>query len=226
MIQSRQIPIQQNYTIFLHILFRSRWPVIRKIISKSSQYFETLLGPNFREGNEEEIILKSVDGPTLKTIICYIYAGYIELNKDNIESVLSAASGMELVALEEKCAKYLQENLTNENCVNTLLLADTYSLDQLKTNALSQVCANFENIPTAHILPIESNCLGQILKYDKIQIPETKMFECLVEWVKTNETERAKCVPEHLKYIRLQYIPGKVIHQSLNNFGYFVCNSK
>lgn len=174
-----------------------------------------MLGPNFREGNEDEIVLKSVDGPTLKSIICYIYAGYIELTKDNIENVLSAASGMELVALEEKCAEYLQENLTNENCVNTLLLADRYSLNQPKKSALSRVCTHFEYIPTDYILPMSSDSLLQILKSDKIQIPETKIFECLVEWVKKNETERAKFVPEHLKYIRLQYIPGQVILKKL-----------
>lgn len=201
------------FSNYSRINFGFRCPVIRKIISKSSKYFEALLGPDFREGTENVIVLPNVDGPTLKAIICYIYAGFIELTEDNIATILAAASGMELISLEEKCEKYLEENLSKDNCVAILMLADTYAFGQLKMKALTEVCAHFEYIPMADILSMEGNSFNEILKCDKIKIPETKIFEYLVEWVRKNETERAKFVPVCLKSIRLEFMPKEVIEQ-------------
>lgn len=143
-----------SYKLFfeLNSYFCCRFPVNRKIISESSEYFEVLLGPNFREGTANEITLKSVDGPTLKAIIGYIYTGVVELSGDNVESVLSAASGMELVSLERQCEKYLDDNLTEENCAISLLLADKYYLNQLYGKALAFVCEHFEKISTTDLM--------------------------------------------------------------------------
>lgn len=173
-----------------------------------------MLGPDFREGSQNEIELKGVDGPTLKAIICYIYCGFVELTKDNIEDILDAASSMELISLEEKCGKYLQENLTKESCVKTLILADKYSFGQLSTNALYFVCEHFENVPMAEVLQIESSSFNEILKNDKTTGSETQIFHCLVEWVGANVEERAKSVPEILKSVHLEFMPGEVIQQS------------
>lgn len=186
------------------------FPVHRKLVARSSEFFKALLGPNFKEGAEDKITLKSVDGPTLKKIIHYIYIGQIELNKDNIENVLAAASGMEIVSLEEKCAEHLKESLTGENCLQTLILADKYNLLQLKANAFDLVCAKFENIPMADMMNVDSNILNDILKCDQIQAAETQIFNCVVEWVQQDETERAKFAPELLKLIRLEHMPTEV----------------
>lgn len=204
--------------------FCFRFPVLRKIIAQSSKYFEALLGPDFREGSQNEIELKGVDGPTLKTIICYIYCGFVELTKNNIEKVLDAASSMELLPLEEKCAKYLEVNLTKENCVRTLLLADKYSFGQLITNALKFVCEHFDSVSMAEVLQIESSFFNEILKSDKITGSETKIFNCLVEWVRANVAERAKFVPEFLKSVHLEFMPAEVIQKIPFPICSTVCN--
>lgn len=192
------------------ILFCLRFPVVRKLIAKSSKFFEALVGPNFKEGAEEEIVLKSVDGPTLKAVICYIYSGRVKLTSNNIGCMLDAAAGMQLLSLEEKCGQYLEDTLTEENCLDTLLLADKYSLDKVKNSALTQVGAHFEKIPRADILQIDGNLLLDLFKFEHFEAPESKIFECLVEWVQHNETKRAQFMPDLLKTIHLEYMPGEV----------------
>lgn len=194
-------------------------------MSNSSKYFESLLGPNFKEGTEKEVVLKKIDGSTLKTIIYYIYAGHVKLTEDNIVNVLAAASGMELVSLEEKCSEYLQENLTKENCLDVLSLADKYGIGQLRTNALNLVCAHFENIPLADILQLDGIVFNDLLKCEHFEANETKIFESLAEWVQQNESKRAKFMPELLQSIRLEYLPGEVIPQ-INYLVIFQMHSK
>lgn len=187
--------------------------MVRKLIAKSSKFFEALVGPNFKEGTEEEIVLESVDGPTLKAVIYYIYSGQIEFTSNNIGRMLDAAAGMELLSLEVKCGQYLEDALTAENCLNTLLLADKYSLDKVKKRALTQVVAHFEKIPRADILQIDGNLFNDLLKFEHFEVPESTIFECLVEWVQHNETKRAQFMPDLLKTIKLEHMPGEVIRQ-------------
>lgn len=172
-----------------------------------------LLGPNFREGTENEIILKSIDGPTLKAVIHYIYFGQIELNEENIESVLAAASGMELISLEKKCEEYLDEILSKENCTDSLGLADKYNLLQLKANALKIVCENFKNIPMDDFLQMDGTVFAKLLQRDEFEAPEFHIFEILVKWSEHHREQaaRAKFVPDLLKSIRLECLPAEVL---------------
>lgn len=197
-----------SFLLFTFCLIR--FPVPRKVFAQSSKFFATLLGPNFREGADKEVVLENVDGPTLKAVIHFIYIGHVELNDDNIMNILAAASGFEVLPLEQKCGQYLQENLSVQNCVETLSLADKYSFGQLKANALALVCANFERISSTDISKLDGDILGDILKQDQIEAPETKIFSYLVEWAKKNETEEVNYMPQLLKAIRLDYMPGEV----------------
>lgn len=180
------------------------------MFAQSSKYFEALLGPNFREGADKEVVLENVNGPTLKAVIHFIYIGHVELNNDNIVGILAAASEFEVLPLEQKCGQYLQENLSAQNCVATLSLADKYSFGQLRANALALVCANFERISSTDISKLDGNIFGDILKQDQIEAPETKIFNYLVGWAKQNETEGTNYMPQLLKSIRLDFMPGEV----------------
>lgn len=171
-----------------------------------------MLGPNFKEASEDVIRLKNVDGPTLRKIIHYIYAGHIELTDENVESVLSAASNMELVMLEEICEKYLEEHLNGENCLQVLMLAEKYNLTKsnVKSNALKSVCDHFESIPKADMMHVGGNILAEIFQYDGFRVPEEQIYNCVVEWSKQDEVARAAFVPNILRSVRLEHIPWKV----------------
>lgn len=198
-----------------------RFPVVRTIIAKSSSYFNALLGANFREGTNKEIILKGVDGPTLKAILQFIYIGYVELTQDNVEQVLVAASSMEIVGLEKKCAQYLEDDLSTHSCVNSLTLADKYSVEQWRTKAFTFVCKNFSKISPHDFVQIDATIMHNILKSVEIQATEYKIFNCLKYWVEYNEIDRAKFVPFFLKSIRLDLMQAAVYKNPL--FNYYLC---
>lgn len=102
-------------TRFSHCFFR--FSAHRSILMASSEYFTALLGPNFREGAQNEIPLEEVDGATFKIILNFIYTGRIEINNGNIFDIIGAASHLRLTALEERCGEFWAANLSIENCV-------------------------------------------------------------------------------------------------------------
>lgn len=181
------------------------------MIAQSSQYFEALLGPNFREGAQNEIVLQDIDGPTLRKIIEYIYCEHIALDVGNVEAILAAASSMELVSLEEKCAEYLATTLTPWNWFHVLTLADLYNCRGLKAKAMQFVSVNFQFIAKADIMQLDANDWIDLLRSDDIEATEAQIFSYLVDWHNQNIKQRAKHMPELLKLIRLSCLPGSVI---------------
>lgn len=162
---------------------RFRVPVVRKLLTQKSVYFEKLLGPSFREGSQQEVTLQDIDGPTLMAIIAFIYSDGIDLTEECVANILDGASRMELVTLEKLCEDFLQKHLSKENCFQTFLLAYKHCFDALKAIALALVGVHFETIPKSDVLQLDGRVLGEIVKCDKVQIAETALFDLLVEWV-------------------------------------------
>lgn len=117
-----------------------RFPVHRLIMRASSEYFRILLGPNFREGSEEDVVIKDIDGKTLKSIIDHIYHRHITIDHQNFVDILSASLWMQLDELQERCASFGREVLSAENCIEALfLIADKPEFDKLKSIVLDMI---------------------------------------------------------------------------------------
>lgn len=170
-----------------------------------------MLGPNFREANEKEIVLHDIDGATLQLLINFCYAGRITITSDNIEDLVDAAARMELIPLEQDCCKFLIDNLTIDNCLDVLFIADKYNFTQLNQKTLDFMCEHFEDIPIADMVEINYKNFNELLNYGNYKFPESIVFDRLVRWCGHNERERAKYVPLLVDYIRLECIPDEVI---------------
>lgn len=183
----------------------------------SSPYFKALLGPNYKEANQNEIVLGEIDGKTLKTIIHFCYSGLVEITDDAVNDIVAAASSMELVQLEQRCSNFWSKNLNVANCVNILKYADKYNLKDLYCESFQYICENLVHIPAVDMAKVDENNFNAILAGDKINTDEKNVFNCFVQWVEHDESNRSKSVDLLAKSIRLQYIPVEVsIISSLN----------
>lgn len=184
----------------------------------SSKYFNALLGPNFKEGQEDVVTISNVDGPTLKSIINFCYSGKIQITDENIEQIIEAASAMEFVRIEQKCEQFWNDNLAISNCVETFMLADTYSFADLRKKSIDFICEHFEAVDAIELRKITVMFFFELLKYDQIHAREEFIFQRLAEWVESYETTRSKHVPDLLKSIRLEKISQPVCFQTFHDF--------
>lgn len=176
----------------------------------SSRYFAALLGPNFRDCAEKKIVLDEIDGPMLKTILDFVYTGIVEINGNNVDSVVAAASKMELIALEERCGEFWGANLALANCVEVFLNADKYQFENLRVEALKFVCNHFEDISNDDFRQFDANNFHEVLGNDQIAAAETIVFDRLAQWLSQNGTGAKKRETELLQLIRLEHIPFAV----------------
>lgn len=157
----------------------SRFPVHRNVMVASSTYFKALLGPNYREANRK-VVLNAIDGATLGIIIDYCYSGSVQIGEKNVVDIMSAASSMKFVQLEEKCAKFLRQQLSVENSIKTLLIADQYNSMGLRNHAMQFICANFAKTSSADIVKLDEKMFGEILEQSKIVADENVIFDRMV----------------------------------------------
>lgn len=189
----------------------------------ASKYFRALLGPHFKEGQEKEMPVSDVDGPTLKAIIDFCYSGNIKITSENVDRVLAAASAMELVLIEKKCEQFWGDHLSTGNCVDTFLRADKYSFTDLRKKLLEFMCKNFKAVADKQILDLEYQHLSEILKCDEIHALEDDIFECLERWIEYDNENRSKYVPNLFQFIRLGKITQPV---RPNEFNYTKCECR
>lgn len=187
-----------------------RIPAHRATLRASSKYFDALLGPNYMEGRVNRVTLKDIDGQTLETIVNYCYTGHIDINDDNVDDVIAAASSMELLALEQKIAHLWSGKLNAGNCIQILQEAEKYYLIDLWYKSLQFCATNINEIQLHRMLNIDERNLGKILERDEINLPEERIFNLIVKWVERNAEEGAKCMPTILKLVRLKHIASKV----------------
>lgn len=186
------------------------FPVHRQTMTESSKYFQAMLGPNFREGSEEEIVLPHINGTTLQLLIDFCYFGHATITRDNVEELIEAAASMEFVQLEQDCCEFLIDNLTVDNCLDALFMADTYNSTKLKQKTLQFIRDHFEDVALVDVHDISYENVVELLKYEQYKIPECIIFDRLVRWIYHNRKERTKYVPVLVQYVRLEHIQDDV----------------
>lgn len=172
-------------------------------MTASSKYFEALIGFHALECHGENIVLKDIDGETLKSIIDYI---------DHQNSCAIAGSPcMQLIELEKRCAGFVEKfPLTMKNCVEVLVDADKHHLVELKSKAFIMTCAAYEELSNSEIAIIDEKIYRELLMCNRISADEYDIFNGLVYWLSINKAEKDISIPEFLNLIRLRHIPLQV----------------
>lgn len=179
-------------------------------MAAASQYFEALLGQKFKEGKEDDVTLEGIDGRTLKMIIDFCYTGRINVSDENIDDIILAASSMELVMLERKCSDFWAKRLRFENWVDIYIKADKYSLTDLKAKIFQLICDHFERVPADDLVHVDQCFFRDLMKYERIQVPEQLLFTRFQQWIAYEPIERTKYANEFIKFIRLEHLAGQV----------------
>ncbi|KAJ8303437.1 hypothetical protein KUTeg_019833 [Tegillarca granosa] len=76
----------ENITINVH----------RAVLAACSDYFRVMLTNDMKESRESSVELKGVSACGLRIVIDFAYTGVLELNTENVEDVLSAATHLQI----------------------------------------------------------------------------------------------------------------------------------
>lgn len=117
----------------------------RVILAASSDYFCAMFADcAMIESRKEEITLYGVTARAMGRIILYIYTSLLELDEDNVEETLAAATHVQVKEVIERCTVFLEQKISMENCLAIASMAEIYGQLALAERAYRYICAHFK----------------------------------------------------------------------------------
>lgn len=180
----------------------------KTFLRRASPYFAALLGPNFAEENNEEIVLNSFDGPTFRKILYYIHSNFLDIKRSNATNLLIGAASLNMSDVESRCGVFLQKNLNIYNIVETWKLLLTFNLSI--TDKTKQFYArHFSKIPKSTFMELSKDDFSMFIKVNYIHVSEEVIFDYIKEYIELHSSE-ADGLEEMMDCLDLKCLSEKV----------------
>ncbi|XP_046329513.2 kelch-like protein 18 [Haliotis rufescens] len=194
----------------------------RIILAATIPYFHAMFTHDMVESKQDEIGMQGIDASALESLVNYAYNGRVEINLNNVQSLLIAASFLHLQSVKEACCDFLKDRLHPQNCLAVRAFADQYMCSGLVEAANKYIQNNFRQVSsTEEFLNLSHTDMVDIISRDELNVTnEEQVFESALKWVKHLMENRKEALPELMVKVRLplltpQYLSDKVATEEL-----------
>lgn len=157
----------QNFSDVTLIAGGKKFKAHTCILSARSPVFSAMFQDNMEEEQEYSVQFTDIDDETLRKLLQFIYSGKVENIQNSAERLLFAADKYALPNLKRLCEEALSNNLTMDNCLKILLIADRYSASVLKQDTIKFTVKHFREINAKpdfqSLIDNKDNFLSEIL---------------------------------------------------------------
>ncbi|WKX94089.1 hypothetical protein Q1695_011388 [Nippostrongylus brasiliensis] len=151
------------------------------VLAVASPYFrETLSSDSYVESKEIRVVVKDIDGKTLRLLVDYMYTSRIDIDDKNARAMFGAAKILHLDLVRSECSRYLIKHLSISNWMGTAAFAKAHNCTELDDAAVLFARQHF----------------GLFFH------GEDAVFEAVINWVK-HDSSRQASLPNVLVGVRL-----------------------
>lgn len=192
-----------------------RLSVHRVVLASFSPYFEALFGNNWDDGEKKEVEVLGFDENAVSDLIEFAYSGKIDINKDNVQTLLEASNYLQVEFVKQSCGEFLKGAIDDKTCLSIWHLADTFTLEELMKEAKKHFLLHFTEVTRGkEFLSLPVGFLKEILTDEGIcvviesLIPskeerEKVVLEAVFKYVEHDTSNRTRIIPELLSLVRL-----------------------
>ncbi|XP_075435179.1 kelch-like protein 9 [Ascaphus truei] len=180
------------------------FPAHKIILASASNYFKVL----FDSKSDDTINLRDVSATGLKNVLGFIYSNKLDLSLENIEDTLKAAEVLLVREAIKLCFQFLEDGLTQNNCLGLLNIAKQHGPEALKEKAIGCVGHHYKRIleHAEELNELDKVALCEILdRKDVPEYSELDLFNFAVTWLQ-HDSSRLKEAGDILKRIRFPLI--------------------
>uniref|UniRef100_A0A8C2FRZ7 Kelch-like family member 31 n=1 Tax=Cyprinus carpio TaxID=7962 RepID=A0A8C2FRZ7_CYPCA len=192
---------QDSFLCDLTVATKSKSFDVHKVVMAScSEYINNMLR---KDPALKKIELSDLSPVGLATVITYAYSGKLTLSLYTIGSTISAATMLQIHSLVKMCSEFLMREISVENCMYVVNIADTHNLKETKEGAQKFMRENFiEFSEMEQFLKLTYEQISEFLMDDSLQLPsELTAFQISMKWLDFDE-KRLKYAPDLLSSIR------------------------
>lgn len=185
------------------------FPCHRLVLAASSPFFKAMFLSDLEGSKRREIVLKDVEPGILGMVLRYLYTSDINLTEQNVQDIFMVANTYQIPSIFSVCVSYLQEKLVLGNCLAILRLGLLLDCPRLALAARDFICERYPVVVRDRdFLELGPGELAVVITSDALNVEREEMvFESLMDWVRHDEGNRTKDLPELLHCVRLRLVP-------------------
>ncbi|XP_044743162.1 BTB/POZ domain-containing protein 2-like [Chrysoperla carnea] len=180
---------------------QQRFPAHKAFLSARSPVFETMLFGSLAESKEVKV--PDVEPSSFLTVLKFIYSNEAQIDSETVINTLYAANKYHLSVLEDHCIDFLKSVLSGKNAFLLLRQAQLFDKPELEKLCLDMIDKHATDAFTSdYFLEIDLNTLISVLERDTLEIFESKIFEGILSWSKTECVRQELSVtPENQQFV-------------------------
>jgi len=199
----------------------------RLILAATIPYFHAMFTHDMAESKQKEVEVKlpamlganpeevNEDGESsMEALINFAYSGKIGITQTNVQSLLLAASFLQLSSVRDACADFLAKRLSVANVLGVRHFADSLGCCAALVSACNRfICGHFVAVAeeSEEFLELPTAEVRQLISLDDLQVPcEEPIFEALLRWVKHSDGREPE-LPNLLACVRLPLLKPQFI---------------
>ncbi|CAD7689437.1 unnamed protein product [Nyctereutes procyonoides] len=192
------------------------------VLASCSPYFHAMFTNEMSESRQTHVTLHDIDPQALDQLVQFAYTAEIVVGEGNVQTLLPAASLLQLNGVRDACCKFLLSQLDPSNCLGIRGFADTHSCSDLLKAAHRYVLQHFVDVAKTEefmLLPLKQ--VLELVSSDSLNVPsEEDVYRAVLSWVKHDVDARRQHVPRLMKCVRLpllsrDFLLGHVDAESL-----------
>eukprot|EP00063_Salmo_salar_P068072 XP_014042907.1 PREDICTED: kelch-like protein 22 [Salmo salar] len=156
----------------------------RILLAAACDYFRGMFAGGLRETQLTEIPVHGVTYTAMTKLLDFIYTSELELDLDNVQEVLVAATLVQIEEVIGFCCDFLFSWLDDSNILEVDKLADVYGLQQLGAKVHSYILRNIQTFSRTDVyrqLPPEK--VLSVLSSDELEVSsENEVYEAALHY--------------------------------------------
>ncbi|XP_040283096.1 kelch-like protein 17 isoform X4 [Bufo bufo] len=188
------------------------------VLASCSPYFHAMFTNEMSESRQTHVTLHDIDPQALEQLVQYAYTAEIVVGEGNVQTLLPAASLLQLNGVRDACCKFLLSQLDPSNCLGIRSFADTHSCSDLLKSAHKYVLQHFVEVSKTEefmLLPLKQ--VLDLISSDSLNVPsEEEVYRAVLNWIKHDVDGRRQHVPRLMKCVRLPLLSRDFLMSSVD----------
>ena len=180
----------------------------RNVLSAASPFFFKLLQSDMKENREGIVRFEEISGAVMEDVLEFIYTGSVEVTQENCKDLIPAANYLLIPGLKTVSGRFLEREISKSNCISTFYFAEKYLCDELITNSINFIHANFASVAEMEeFLNLEAKEVERWISSDEISVAvEADVFKIVLKWIEQDKSERKKSFKQLFHHVRLPFL--------------------
>jgi kelch-like protein 10 len=175
-----------------------------------------------------DVLLPGVTSETMSLILEYAYRRSVDINQENVRTLLVSADYLSVPGLLELCCDFLKSILTPENCIGIMLFARDHSFS-LEEDVRCFVMRNFVQVSqqSDELLELPPEDLKAIIGADELNVKsEEVVWASVLRWISHDKENRKGNIVELIKKVRLGLLDPNFVRGNIQDHPYVAGNDE